>query len=86
MDASCKHVLALPQPCECQAQFVPEVGQRSAAHVAACYPLAPAPHAFIRIKVCGIAWSGEQFEPLGGSGCKELLNLLATMNCRTIPH
>ncbi len=57
-------------------QFV----ERITTDIAECHPLEPAPYALIRIEVRRIAGQAQQFQSLGSTGGKELLDRLAAMD------
>jgi hypothetical protein len=85
-DTCLEHVLSMAQPCKCQSYLVAQLFERIAADVTQCHLLKPSPDPFIRVQFGGIAWQGQQLQPLGCSLRQEPLDCVAAMSRRAIPH
>ncbi len=75
----------MPQPCEGQAEFVPQFVERVTADVAECHPLEPPPDALVRIQFWRIAGQWQQLQAFSRAFSEKPLDGVAAMNWCTIP-
>ena len=84
-DTAAEHVGLVAEPFDGEAQFDAELGQVSAAEVAAFDVLEIVPDAFVRVEVRGVVGQGLQLQPSCRPLGEEVLDRLGTMDGRAIP-